>query len=400
MPTPTVLDLPETPDLLQQKQSVSFQSQSASTRFYYMDSMRSILMMLGVVLHGALIYSSGDHWIVSDSHKSEFFAILDSVIHAFRMPAFFIIAGFFSMMSLKKYGIGTFTRVRLTRILVPLFCTALFINSIELYFRSTILQHNPMTVTHFLTQVLPQKWIAGEWVSHLWFLLTLVQFFAVGIILFALKNHFSRFSHFDRYLGGLRKNCYFLFLLPLADISWSVAARLAPDIFHGSLFCGFLNLEDFMIYLPYYLVGLWLFHDRLLQNEFHTIARWEWGALVLAILTHHLLENAHGLSQESFLRIYSTGLIFALSSHICYVLFYKFMNRDSPVFRYLSDASYSIYLFHHLCVIVIGYLLLNVQIAIGYKFLTVELATIAITLSIHHFLILRIKTLRFMFNGK
>ncbi|WP_417390068.1 acyltransferase family protein [Gimesia sp.] len=400
MTPPTVQDLPAALDLRQQNVPASSEKQTATARFYYLDSMRSILMMLGVVLHGALIYSSGDHWIVSDSHKSEFFTILDSVIHAFRMPAFFIIAGFFSMMSLKKYGVRTFLHVRLTRILVPLFFTAVLINSLELYFRTTILQNTPMTVTHFLTQVLPREWIAGEWVSHLWFLLTLIQFFAVGIALFALKNQFSRLPHFERSVSSLRKNCYFLLLLPISDITWSVAARLAPDIFHGSLFCGLLNLEDFMVYLPYFLVGLWLFHDRLLQDEFHSIARWEWGALVLSVLTHHLLENAHGLNQESFLRIYSTGLIFALSSHICYVLFYKFMNRDSQVFRYLSDASYSIYLFHHLCVIVIGYLLLNAQIAIGYKFLMVELGTISITLAIHHFLILRFKTLRFMFNGK
>ena len=357
-------------------------------------------MMLGVVLHGALIYSTGDHWIVSDSQKSEFFHILSSVIHAFRMPTFFIIAGFFAMMSLKKYGIGKFSKVRLMRILVPLCSTALLVNTVELYFRTTVLQKQPMSFAHFLVYELPQKWLSGEWVSHLWFLLTLLQLFVIGIGLFAVAKQFNSTGRLNRWLAPYRKNCYFLLILPFADLGWSVLDKIDPSLSHGTHFAGLFNVEDLITFLPYFLVGLWLYRDRRLQEQFHSIARWEWFALACSILLQHIESNAHGLNAESGLRIYSTSLTCALSSHICYVLFYKFMNRDSQVFRYLSDASYSIYLFHHLCVIVFGYLLLNVSIAIGYKFLAVEIATISVTLAIHHFLILRFKTLRFLFNGK
>jgi len=357
-------------------------------------------MMLGVVLHGALIYSATDHWIVSDSHHSLFFSLLDSAIHVFRMPTFFIIAGFFSMMSLQKYSIKTFTQVRLVRILVPLLSTALIINTIELYFRTTVLQQEAMSFPHFLTRVLPQLWLAGQWVSHLWFLLTLLQFFVVGIGLYLLGRQLPSIPAASRLVAGLRKNCYFLLLVPSAELLWSIAAKFHPEIFHGSLCCGLLNQEDFLDFLPYFLLGLWLYKDQMLQDEFHRIARWEWGMLILSLVVQYLESNAHGFNTESLLRIYSLGLICALSSHICYVLFYRYMNRDSQVFRYLSDASYSIYLFHHICVVVFGYLLLSSNIAIGYKFLTVEIATFAVTLSLHHFLILRIPLLRFLFNGK
>lgn len=393
------------PSVLTAVEPVELPTESAAphpvaTRFYYMDSMRSVLMMLGVVLHGALIYSATDHWIVSDSHHSLFFSLLDSAIHVFRMPTFFIIAGFFSMMSLQKYSIKTFTQVRLVRILVPLLSTALIINTIELYFRTTVLQQEAMSFPHFLTRVLPQLWLAGQWVSHLWFLLTLLQFFVVGIGLYLLGRQLPSIPAASRLVAGLRKNCYFLLLVPSAELLWSIAAKFHPEIFHGSLCCGLLNLEDFLDFLPYFLLGLWLYKDQMLQNEFHRIARWEWGMLILSLVVQYLESNAHGFNTESLLRIYSLGLICALSSHICYVLFYRYMNRDSQVFRYLSDASYSIYLFHHICVVVFGYLLLSSNIAIGYKFLTVEIATFAVTLSLHHFLILRIPLLRFLFNGK
>ncbi|WP_187782100.1 acyltransferase family protein [Gimesia chilikensis] len=396
MNSPSVLSAVEPVEVC----TASDSSRSSAPRFYYMDSMRSILMMLGVVLHGALIYSATDHWIVSDSHNSIFFSLLDSVIHVFRMPTFFIIAGFFSMMSLQKYGIKVFTQVRLVRIVVPLLSTALIVNTLELYFRTTVLHHEPMSLGHFLTRVLPQLWLSGQWVSHLWFLLTLLQFFAVGISLFLIGGYLPKWTQMRPLVAGIRKNCYFLLLIPCADLLWNVAAKIAPNIFHGSLCCGLLNLEDFITFLPYFLLGLWLFKDKTLQDEFHRIARWEWGMLPLAVLVYYLEENAHGFNTESLLRIYSFGVICALASHICYVLFYRFMNRDSRVFRYLSDASYSIYLFHHICVVIFGYLLLSSTIAISYKFLAVEIATFAVTLSLHHFLILRIPVLRFLFNGK
>jgi len=396
MNPPSVLAAPETSVLHVETQPTG----PTTARFYYMDSMRSVLMMLGVVLHSALIYSSGDHWIVSDSHKSEFFNLLGSTIHAFRMPTFFIIAGFFSMMGLRKYGVNTFAKLRLLRILPPLFFTALLINTVELYFRTTVIQQQPMSFTHFLIYELPQAWTSGAWVSHLWFLLTLLQFFAVGIALFALSRSFSDTGRLNRFLAPLRKNCYFLLLLPLTDLVWSIADKLVPELSHGTHFHGLFNAEDFIVFLPYFLLGLWLFRDRALQQEFHAIARWEWFALALSIVAQYVESNAHGMNAESVLRIYSASLTCALSSHICYVLFYQFMNRNSQFFRYLSDASYSIYLFHHLCVIVFGYLLLSASIAIGYKFLAVEIATLTVTLAIHHFLILKFKPLRFMFNGK
>ena len=371
-----------------------------SPRFYYMDSMRSVLMMLGVVLHGALIYSSGDHWIVSDSHQSEFFQVLSSTIHAFRMPTFFIIAGFFSMMSLKKYGTVTFTKTRLMRILPPLFFTAVLINSIELYVRTIIIQQQSMSVSHFLIHELPQKWIAGEWVSHLWFLLILLQFFAVGIALYTLGDRFSSSSTLNRFAAYFRKNCYFLLVLPFSEIASGIAAKLSPEIFQGIHLYGLINFEEFLAYLPYFLVGLWLYRDQKLQQEFHSFARWEWYGLILSVVLQYSLSNAHGLNPLSLLRVYSTCLTWALASHLCYVFFFKFMNRNSNFFRYLSDASYSVYLFHHLCVVVFGYLLLESEIAIGYKFLAVEIATLSVTLFIHHYLILKSRTLRFMFNGK
>jgi glucan biosynthesis protein C len=70
------------------------------------------------------------------------------------------------------------------------------------------------------------------------------------------------------------------------------------------------------------------------------------------------------------------------------------------MFTYLSDASYTIYLFHQVFVVLFGVLLLGVPISIYLKYPVIVLGSIAATLVIHHFLILRVGVLRLMFNGK
>jgi len=85
---------------------------------------------------------------------------------------------------------------------------------------------------------------------------------------------------------------------------------------------------------------------------------------------------------------------------ICFSTFYRFFNKDSRGIKYLSEASYSIYLFHQIIVIVIGYLLIPYQISIYLKFFLVVLLTTITSMAVHHFFILKLKTARLLFNGK
>ena len=63
-------------------------------RLHYLDAMRSILMILGIVLHSANVFSDSD-WAIQNIDTSVYFSYLVEVIHLFRMPAFFIVSGFF-----------------------------------------------------------------------------------------------------------------------------------------------------------------------------------------------------------------------------------------------------------------------------------------------------------------
>ena len=69
-------------------------------RIYSLDSLRAIMMLLGIVLHSAISYQVYENsaWSLKDplTHISNDYIV--SFIHTFRMPIFFLIAGFFASL--------------------------------------------------------------------------------------------------------------------------------------------------------------------------------------------------------------------------------------------------------------------------------------------------------------
>ena len=66
-------------------------------RLHYLDNLRALAMIGGVFFHAALAYSPVLHnlWLTADNHQSAVVDIVSWFSHLFRMPVFFVIAGFF-----------------------------------------------------------------------------------------------------------------------------------------------------------------------------------------------------------------------------------------------------------------------------------------------------------------
>ena len=66
-------------------------------RIDYMDSMRATLMMLGVFVHSVQKYNYSDEPATIMMNVALF-------LHIFRMPAFFVVSGFFCHFTLQRYN--------------------------------------------------------------------------------------------------------------------------------------------------------------------------------------------------------------------------------------------------------------------------------------------------------
>jgi len=184
--------------------------QETVTRLYYMDAMRSVLMMLGIFSHTSYIYHSNIHWQIN---STEHLALLDWLSNAqlsFRMQAFFAISGFFCALTLSRYPVVKFLRVRLVRIALPMLVTGATLNLIQNIFLESRGLYDFTFRGHFF---------AAEWVSHLWFLRNLVFYFLAAAIIVAVFRPLLRPC--NRLLGRITSsiNIYVLILgLPLASV--------------------------------------------------------------------------------------------------------------------------------------------------------------------------------------
>ena len=142
---------------------------------HYLDALRGILMVLGVFLHAANMYHLDGSWLVSDTDQSIVFNYVTDVIHVFRMPAFFIISGYFSWFLYCKYGVFGFLKDRFFRILIPLLVTLFVINLLQAYLLYTM-----NDVKDFFSYLFSN----GVWLSHLWFLAFLAMYTIIAFLLF------------------------------------------------------------------------------------------------------------------------------------------------------------------------------------------------------------------------
>ena len=78
----------------------------AGERLHALDALRGFALLCGVVLHAALAYLPGfGAWALRDQSTSTTVGVTFFVIHMFRMPAFFVIAGFFARLLVERRGV-------------------------------------------------------------------------------------------------------------------------------------------------------------------------------------------------------------------------------------------------------------------------------------------------------
>ncbi len=91
-----------------------------------LDALRGAAILLGIVLHASLAYFPYP-WPVQDSRQDLLFGLTYALIHGFRMPLFFLLSGFFTMLVLRRRGVKALLVGRGLRIVLPLFIASLTI---------------------------------------------------------------------------------------------------------------------------------------------------------------------------------------------------------------------------------------------------------------------------------
>lgn len=306
-----------------------------TVRYHGLDALRAFAMIMGVVLHASMFY-------VKDIGPSLGYALTGRVfiptsetaglifffIHFWRMPVFFLLAGFFARLIIVKRGTPNLVKNRFVRIIIPL------VTGVVIY--NLIFKYGSLHELH-----------------HLWFLYDLVWMYALVVLFRSPLQHRSGFiTKFDWFFHSPARIWYLLFLL----IPGTMIGR--PEFFNSIHTSFGIPGPFFILGFLYFFIG-WYMHRNSEILEV-LMKHWKWY-LILGILCFvgvvFVLDNlstakSAGLSWligSMFSSIGTFLIILALIGG-----FQILFQRPIRFIRYAVDASYWIYLLHLVVVFTIA----------------------------------------------
>ncbi len=361
-------------------------------RIYYMDSLRSVLIIMGIFLHAANVYHVDGSWMITDPEQHIVFNYLTHFIHLFRMPAFFILSGYFSLFIYQRYGVKKYFRYRLRQIIIPVLVIGLVVNSLQgalLYYGESSIFNGRSFVDGYL--------FSGAWISHLWFLVFLLIFIILlGLIMPILDR--STISTTGRAADYFREHkAWVIFLFPVYFVVVKAAATVMPGLFQRN-FYGFWAV-DLFFYAYYFAFGVLLRrHEGMLDSM---VGRYNRLAIVVALLCWGGLSLIGTSSLPGrIVEIYAQNLLSVILIFLVWHFFQRFFNKPSRWIEGLSKSCYSIYLFHHILIIAFGLLFVPLAVSPVIKFALVTVLTLVITTSFHFGVVEKFAAARLLFNGK
>lgn len=360
-------------------------------RIYALDAVRAIMMLLGIVLHSAVTYAvadRGEEWPLKDIDSTSLWMdILSSLIHTFRMPVFFIVAGFFGALLYLERSPKVMFKNRWQRIVLP-FTVFLFLlwPFIALSFLYTLTAFGipipgpppPQAGEPFdFTLLLP----SGTF--HLWFLYYLIM---ITIVTAGIEIVFSKLETIAqkiKYLFGTILQFWWLKLPIWATLTFlffycsgttwvDTSTKFIP------------SLDTFVFYWIFYWFGWQLFKTKELLSTLQQGSLW----MVLLAIALHILQLHYSNTQQitTITIMWLNALAVWLFCFGIIGLFLRHLNVYSFRMRYISDASYWVYLVHLPLTIFLPGVLSGWQAPALVKFLIVgSLTTIFCFLTYHYF---------------
>ena len=359
----------------------------AGERVHHMDNLRALAMLAGVVFHAALAYSPLMHpiWPLADAGRSIAVDAVAWFLHLFRMPLFFVVAGFFAALLVARRGMAGLFRNRAARVLLPL---VLFLPLVLISMHWLTMQAVANVAHPSPALVWMRGWIEQHdslpllpgW-AHLWFLFYLLLF----TVLTWVASSLGLRSLGQRIAALPPLALILLFPIPLTlALAGTTAPWPAPEFVLPSLWAmAFFGL--------YFALGYQLFQRHEILDRMRP---WSMLLLVGAVLGYALLFHSTDGFALTRPKTLQHAMHAALEAYAglwmtlwCLLAGKRWLDKRNATMRWLADASYWTYLVHLPLLFAIQYRLLDVPLHWAAKFAIAVLATFALSFASYQLLV-------------
>ncbi len=284
-----------------------------SQRYHGLDALRGGAMLLGLVLHACQLFLTPDlmtdvlpNATVTPPDPTFTTQLLVTWIHNWRMPLFFILAGFFAAMVLERRGWRSFWTDRAQRIF------------------------GALVVFHLLFVLTLDRPLGA--LDHLWFLWTLTF---LCLMAPAIPAH--------RTVGWITHPKHLIWLIIPVTVSgllgrsglWHIRPITLPDI----------TWQALALYGTFFVIGQILWHNKAILDKL-AVPRLAVALLAIGSL---LTVTIMFMSNAAFSNVFLQAIIAASTLLWCFGLIgltHWALTRPRKWLSTLVDLSYPIYIFH------------------------------------------------------
>ncbi|MEP3479639.1 MAG: acyltransferase family protein [Fuerstiella sp.] len=359
-------------------------TQRDSTEYWHgLAALRALAMLLGVVLHAAIPYtavplSGMDNWICYQT-STPFCDMLVWWIHAWRIPLFFFLAGFFALQTLQRHGAHGFARRRIKRLCIPYIVAVYTVGPvIYLVFNLGWYLTGQCSWEQIWPHIpLPERLATnGFGPSHLWFLQELIILSFTFVFLYVVLG--SEESESGAGPAEVKKTLPWWLPIGPGILSglmlWSDTSPLTD--WHNTFLCVPARL---LYNCVFFIGGIVAYQHR---TAFFQVTRFYRRHLILALPASAVflwirLSGAFDVTGAtgSLALSISAGVFCWLMVYGMIGVFNSWFGRSSPVVSYLSDASYWVYIVHLPIVAALQLAVYDLNIHSLWKFAVVSVVT-------------------------
>jgi len=377
------------------------QTKNKPERIYSLDALRATMMLLGIVLHAGITYGTGnyqDFWPIKNGQTSIAFDIIIAIIHHFRMPVFFVTAGYFSALLFYRKGPRAMLLNRVKRILLPFLagvCIVYPMSYFSFSFSKAAMDGNLTPFASAWKSITSGAFLPFN-VLHLWFLYFLIFYsFAGWMIAIAFQkdsvftNSSKRVFTFILHNGWLR--IIGVSILIFLCLFWIGAPYLVTNNSWK------IDPPIFVTYFLFFQIGWIIFKtDSLNKLSKQPVLQLSAATVLFFVLIFIPWPETKTtlVVREAISAFLCTLYVFGFLA-----LFLKYLDRFSPRLNYIMEASYWVYIIHLPIVAFVPGLLSKWETNLFIKFTACVLATVIISFLTYQYLVRNTVVGKFL-NGK